>query len=205
MSGDVLDRFSKWHRDFRIDREPAIEGIEGASPQTVNVATKIVTTERSYLETYRHIYYEVLLPAHRRIKEIYHGIRRHPDFVGCPLECELDRFLSWIKLTFTTDEKLEENPIRRHDDLTENVRLYVRKWLESRQNTDDDRVARIEKLKQIFADETVLLSTSFANLTDALLGCAAFDEQLRFTKGGQEALIPTVLFSDSPGIPAWRD
>ena len=38
-------------------------------------------------------------------------------------------------------------------------------------------------------DEHSLSAVSFPDLTDALLGCAAFDEQLRFTKGGQESLV----------------
>jgi hypothetical protein len=190
LTDDALEKFTTWSRNQKVPVSSHIDGIDDISPQTVKVESKVVTRERTYLESYRQEYNETLIPNYRIIKEIYESLgRRQADFANYPFTYEIDRLLSWIKLTFTTDDELLKNPIRGGADLRQNIREHLEKWFATKQIIDEVRVQRLIALKSIFADEHTLSAVSFPDLTDALLGCAAFDEQLRFTKGGQESLM----------------
>lgn len=167
-----------------------IEGIDPCSPRTVNVATHIKSRERTYLETFRREYTESLLPAHREVEEVYKGQgHRHSAFLDLPLSYEIDRFLNWAKLEFTTDETLPNFPLREPKDRVAFIRERISLWLAADMTVDRQRTTRLKKLRSLFATPDALESADFPEITDALLGCAAFDEQLRFTKGGQTALV----------------
>jgi len=186
----ALERFAYWHKTHGKANEPdTIEGIEPTSPVTINVATHTKSRERTYLETFRREYYETLLPAYAEAKQIYLGAaRRHPDFAEVPFDYEFDRFLNWAKLTFTTDENLHSFPLLSAEQRIPHIRGHVELWFNESIKIDAERTDRIERLKSIFGSKDSLAEADFADLTEALLGCAAFDEQLRFTKGGKPAL-----------------
>lgn len=156
----------------------------------MNVATQVKSPARTYLETFRRQYYETLIPSYRLVREGYvQRGTRHSAFSSSPLDYEVDRFLSWTKLTFTTDETLRSNPLRTGPDLEGNIAAHIEKWLAADAKPDLDRVDRLAKLKDVFRDGETLKSASFDELAEVLRGCAAFTEQLRFTKGGEPVLL----------------
>ncbi len=191
LTDHALSTFANWHRSLGgVKQEPAIDGVDKAAPETIKVGSGGVTRERTYLDTYRREYFEVLIPNYRIVADIFKSTnRRHPNLQSTSLRYEIDRFLSWVKLTFTTDETLLTNPIRLGADLRTNIESHIAKWFESSQSTDEDRLARLSRLRNIFATSENLQDIEFSSLTDSLLGVAAFDEQLRFTKGGKASLV----------------
>ena len=190
LTDTVMDRFTRWHRSPANPRQDdTVEGVEPCSPTTVNVATHKTTRERTYLEAFRREYYETLLPAHAEVRTLYEqNGARHPAFADLPSEYEIDRFLNWAKLEFTTDETLQTFPLRNGEDRRAHILAHIRQWLGTAVEIDPIRTGRLQRLKAIFASRETLERAAYQEVTDALLGCAAFDEQMRFTKGGELAL-----------------
>ncbi|KUO66917.1 MAG: hypothetical protein APF80_09190 [Alphaproteobacteria bacterium BRH_c36] len=191
LTDAVLARFALWHRSpSNTQQSDVIDGVEPCSPRTINVATHTKTRERTYLESFRREYYETILPAHREMQAVYNNAQtRHPAFHGLPLEYEIDRFLNWAKLKYTTDETLLNFPLLDEQQRRLHIAHHVGVWLGENISIDHARTERLEKLRATFQTRDHLSQVSLEDLTDALLGCAAFDEQLRFTKGGQPALV----------------
>ena len=131
LTDDALQRFKTWHRS-NANTRPAehVDGLEPSSPTTVNIATRTKTRERTYLESFRREYYETLIPSYREVQEVYLSTgSRHAAFESLPIEYEIDRFLNWAKLTFTTDETLHTFPIRKKDDGRSQIQHHIEKWL----------------------------------------------------------------------------
>lgn len=132
LTDNVLDRFARWHRSpANPKRDDTVEGVDPCSPATVDVATHKKTRERTYLEAFRREYYErLLLPAHAEVRDLYgQNGARHPAFASLPTEYEIDRFLNWAKLTFTTDETLPTFPLRTGQDRADHIIGHIRQWL----------------------------------------------------------------------------
>jgi PLD-like domain len=61
LTDDALEKFTTWSRKQKVPVSSHIDGIDDISPQTVKVESKVVTRERTYLESYRQEYYETLI------------------------------------------------------------------------------------------------------------------------------------------------
>lgn len=189
LTSDALERFKAWRRHNNVQTLPPIEGIEPSSPVTIAVETQIQNRVRTYLESFRALYVEKLIPAYRVVEEVYaEQGKRHPAFLDHSHDYEIDRFLFWVR-GFTTDEQLEQHPVRTADDLRGNIRKYVSEWFQiptSKLNIDKERLVRIDRLQALFAEPEALNHVGLDEIADLLRGCAAFVEMLRFTEGGLE-------------------
>lgn len=189
LTTDALDRFKAWRRLNNRPDAPPIDGIEPSSPITIAVKTQIENRTRTYLESFRALYVEKLIPAYRIVEEIYaEQGKRHPAFTDRSHDYEIDRFLFWVR-GFTTDEQLDQHPYRTGEDLRSNIRRHVADWFKTEPsglNIDEQRLDRIDRLQQLFADRERLEYVEMDQIADLLQGCAAFVEMLRFTKGGLE-------------------
>jgi PLD-like domain len=187
LTTDALDRFRSWRRQNSVQYPTSIDGIEPSSPVTVAVKTQAESRTRTYLESFRALYVEKLIPAHEIVEKIYaEQGRRHPAFVNYSHDYEIDRFLFWVR-SFTSDEELDQHPIRSGDDLRENIRKYVSEWFQiapSDLNIDQERLRRISGLRTLLSDEAALERVEMDEIVDLLQGCAAFVELQRFAKGG---------------------
>lgn len=190
LTNDALGRFSRWHSSVsELRPKERVDGIEPSSPPTVRQESRRPSKQQAYLESFRREYYETLVPNYRLVQTTYREVGHHPDFREELPAYEIDRFMSWTKLTFTTDESLETAPIRQGEELLQSIRHYARKWFETEQVPNQQRLGRLAKLKSIFEAPSSIEVVGYDELMDALLGCAAFDEQLRFVKGGQPSLV----------------
>lgn len=189
LTADALDRFKTWRKSNHVQDASPIVGIEPSSPVTVAVKTQIENRTRTYLETFRALFVEKLIPAYKLVETIYSEQgQRHPAFSARSYDYEMDRFLFWVR-GFTTDEQLDQHPIRSGDDLSRTIRKHVSEWFQTKEfdlNIDEERLHRIAKLQALFADQRALELIEMDEIVDILQGCAAFVEMLRFTKGGLE-------------------
>lgn len=187
LTTDALERFRRWRRTNIQKKMPLIDGILPSSPETINVGTQKRDAVRTYIESFRATYVESLIPAYRIVERIYRDKgHRHPQFDGRPLAYEIDRFLFWVR-GFTTDEHLEDHPLRSDRDLANNISDHIDRWFELPKESlhiDEQRVGRIKGLQNLFTDENLLSRIEADEITDLLQGCAAFVELLRFTSGG---------------------
>jgi hypothetical protein len=187
---DALEKFSSWQRNLPVTTLPPMTGIPHAEPRTINVATHKKTRERVHLQTFHRYYYETLIPNHRLVESCFAVPgSRHPAYADFDLEYEIEAFLSWVRLRFTTEENYWTFPIRKKDDILANVREHVGKWIAAEDTPSLERLDRMAKLKKIFSEPDTLEAVSLSELADALTGCAAFEEQLRFTLGGRASML----------------
>lgn len=184
---DALKKFRAWRENHNPQHSPPIDGIEPSKPANINVSTQKPDKTRSYLESFRALYVENLIPAYNLVKRIYDEAgQRHPVFEGYSQSYEYDRFLFWVR-GFTTDEQLGQQPIREGAELQNFIRARVSDWLaldEEEMYIDLERIERIDKLQFTFADKTRLQKIEMDEIADLLQASAAFVEMLRFTKGG---------------------
>ncbi len=204
LSDPVLQHFTKWHKSSaHVPESDVVEGIDPYSPPTINVATQSTTRERTYLESFRRSYLETILPAYRELKSVYNPDQvRHPAFNEFAVEYEIDRFLNWAKLKYTTDDNIQDFPQLDEEKRRLRIADHVAIWLHENVEFDQERLERLDKLRMMFATPDRLEQVSMEDLTDALLGCAAFLEQLRFAKGGMPALVS--LFQKDNDLPALK-
>lgn len=190
LTDTAYEAFAKWHAAVSTPQLPPMSGVDEASPPTVNVATWRDDRERTYLQTFRRRYYETLVPIHRKIAEWYRQDGRHqPLFFDLPAAYEIDRFLNWCKLTQTTEETLYENPLRSEEDSKALVGRLIDEWMTTDNPfVDEHRPESLNALMNLFDSDETLRSADFPTIVDAIEGCAAFHDQLRFTKGGLEPL-----------------
>ena len=185
LTPEAFSRFRDWHRLVPRPNPPPLSGVQLAEPVNINIKSQIVSTARTYLESFRSTYYETLIPAHRIVRDLYreHG-GRHPGFEQLSEAYEVDRFLFWAR-GFVTDEDLPKQPLRAEEELRSNIRRHIADWFATGNvKVDSDRLHRIAALQALFAAEEDLNTVTLDDITDMLLGCAAFEELLRFTKGG---------------------
>ena len=190
LTKDAYTKFATWYRRNTRAELPPIDGIGVFSPLTKNASTKESDQTRAYLENFRALYQERLLPAHRELEEIYSKHPgRHPAFNAYPHTYEIYQFLYWVRGR-TTNEELLEHPLRSGDDRTNNIWKYVSEWFEN-ENPPlfPESVKRIIRLKDLFADEGALIKVTLDDIADLIQGCAAFTARQRFARGGLDNLV----------------
>ncbi len=190
LTKDAYTKFATWYRRNTRTELPPIDGIGNFSPLTINVSTGESDQTRTYLENFRALYQERLLPAHRELEAIYsEQPSRHSSFYAYPRSYEIYQFLYWVRGQ-TTNEELLDNPLRYGSDRRSNILKYVSKWFEDvNPPLFPESVERIIRLRELFADEDALIKLNLDEIVDLIQGCAAFTARQRFAKGGLENLV----------------
>ena len=103
----------------------------------------------------------------------------------------VNRFLNWVRLEHAPADSWKEVDRLGKADRVKRVRSYGRLW----QSTDNNRgapefVEWFKNVHAVFGTADLLAKASKEEVTDGLLSLHAFNEQLRFTKGGLASLGP---------------
>jgi hypothetical protein len=188
LTPEALSRFRDWCRLVPKMSVPPLTGVQPAEPVYINVKSQTFTTARTYLESFRSLYHETLIPHYRIVRELYRERhQRHSGFEALSETYEIDRFVFWVR-SFTTDEDLQKHPIRFGMDLQENIRKHIADWFATGHvNIDSERLRRIAGLQQLFSEQDNLSTVTLNDITDMLQGCMAFLELQRFAKGGLDS------------------
>jgi hypothetical protein len=136
-----------------------------------------------------------LVPAITEIEETVSSAGlRHPIFADTTLDIEISRFLGWLRLKHAPGESWKEAPLLNRQERASRIKHFIKLWVEE---TDvavgdmysyDEEIENIAAIRSTFGSPETIDATSIDDLMDALMGCHAFLEQLRFTKGGKENL-----------------
>ena len=186
---DAFEKFVAW-RGRNVPHDfPPIEGIGEFSPPTIAVSTRNKNPTRTYLETFRSLYQERLLPAYRELETVYSERGgRHPGFGDGLRAYEIYQFLYWAR-GLTTNEDLFAHPLRTGENRKSNIRRYVSDWFQVENPPKfEESVVRIKGLKTLFADEDALRHVDMDTVTDLLKGCAAFTAMQRYAGGLEKHL-----------------
>lgn len=172
------DAFEKFIHNF----------VKPAAPTSVVVGSEKKSKERSFIQSFRRKYDEVLVPAHHEILTVAkeHGFGR-PEYSGQDPQIEMGRFLGWLRLTQGggngwRETTLLSDPGQR----ASRIAHYVDLW----QSTDDtvkgdayhasSEIENIANIRTYLCDPSELEQLSYDDLFHYLTGCHAFLERLRF-------------------------
>lgn len=201
LTGKILSSFEKIYKNHSIARKRAefdkalSDVIPEVAPHSIVVGSGKVSKERSFLQSFKRKYDEVLIPFHNEIMEVANSINfGRPEYIGADPQIEMGRFLGWVRLVHGSGDLWRENNLGNLRERSSRIRHYVSEW-----QSTSDTVARdmydaeqelknINYIREVFKNSSHLNSLSYDEIFDALIGCHAFLEQLRFTKGGLEGL-----------------
>lgn len=201
LTSERLEFFRVWRAAHSGAAPPPITNIEQVGPLTIDVASAVVSKERSYLKAFRQLYEERILPAHRQVVDIYSSApERHPFFQQYDPKYEMDRFLYWVGgLVRTVD--LSEVPIRSGLALEDYVTDRKLEWMSVLPEAvyhDESEIVRYNRLHDLLETKQSIADLSMENLTDMMSACNAFRAQDRFTQGGLVPLLTTFRERNSP-------
>ena len=117
------------------------------------------------------------------------GLHR-PEWSVTDKGSETNRFLNWVRLTQGSGDEWQNAPLRSKEERREALFELGRGWVA----TTNPRIAadyfpNMNQLRAVLTDEQTLQAANRAELSEALMGIHAFEEQIRFIKGGYSAII----------------
>ena len=201
LNNQILDEFEKIYKkhSFAKKRESFEKDIEdkipNVSPQSILVGSNKISKQRSFLQSFRRKYDEVLVPFHHEIMTMAmsEGFGRS-EYVGADPQIEMGRFLGWVRLVHGSGDKWRESPLGEKSERLSRISQFVSEWQSTTDTVARDmydaekELSNIAYIRDVFCNKSKLTNLSYDEIFDGLIGCHAFLEQLRFTKGGLEGL-----------------
>ncbi|SET80464.1 phospholipase D-like domain-containing protein [Pseudomonas graminis] len=192
LTQQVYQQFKDvWNHSSRAIRHDPFNNLKAVVPATVMVGSAHKTGQQLYLGELQKTIYEQYLPAFEEVSAILVDQRyRRPEFIGVPVRIETNRFLNWVRLEHAIgDEAWQKAAVRTPEDRKRLIMDLGGKWT----STDSPRIPDnylqlIGTLQRGLGSPEAIRACSREELVEALMCIHAFLEQLRFTKGGVEAL-----------------
>ncbi len=103
---------------------------------------------------------------------------------------ETNRFLNWVRLTYVIgDDAWKSAPVRPEEDRKSEILRLAREWeLTDQTKIPEDYLDWLKTVQDIFGTKESLTNANRDKITKGLMALHAFNEQLRFVKGGAENL-----------------
>lgn len=193
LTQQIYQQFkAAWNQSSRIaNRDEPFNKLEAVVPATVTVGSAHKTSQQLYLGELQKTIYEEYLPAFEEVSAILveHGYRR-PEFVGVPVEVETNRFLNWVRLVHAIGDEAWQNAVLRTPEDRKGLIMDLgAEWTATNApRIPDNYLQLIDTLQQSLGSPEAIRACSREELVEALMCVHAFLEQLRFTKGGADAL-----------------
>ena len=166
-----------------------------AEPPSAMVGSERVSSRRSFLQTLRRKYDEELIPAFREVEDIFSELgQRRPEFADGDAEIELGRFLGWVRIAHAPGDSWKTRSLAGKAERRSRITHFLNEWQNVVDTTAGDmfdanrEVGNIERLRTAFATPHSIDQLSYDELFDALIGCHAFYDRLRFVSGGLPGL-----------------
>jgi hypothetical protein len=194
LTPDKLLNFERCSEVFQQRFDPNLkveDAIGRAEPSNISVGSKKKSAEYIFLETLRRRVYEQFRPAFDEVSETLSekGLHR-PEWKNADRGSETNRFLNWVRLTRAPGDDWQKSPIRSLEDRHKEIVALGEQWaITGDTRITEDYFKNMEQLRAVFASEESLSSASREDLSLALMGVHAFEEQIRFIKGGYAAII----------------
>lgn len=193
LTPQVYQQFkTAWNQSSRIaNRDEPFGKLKAVVPATVAVGSDRKSSQQNYLSELQETIYEEYRPAFEEVTAILveQGFRR-PEFIDMPAGVETNRFLNWVRLEHAIGEDAWQNAtLRKAEDRKGLIVGLGAKWAA----TNDPRIPSnylqlIDTLHRRLGSPEAIRASNSEELVEALMCVHAFSEQLRFTKGGADAL-----------------
>jgi hypothetical protein len=195
---EKLKSFRAKHESIkRPDVDAWIEDAVGkAEPININVGSRKKTAEGIFLEDLRREVqrYRASFAEVTKILEDRQFRRAELENAGAAIGT--NRFLNWVRLTYAPGEQAWElAPLRPPDERRAEILRLGREWTQTDKNKiPEDYLEWLSLVRRIFGTADAIEDASKDQLTEGLLSIHAFNEQLRFVKGGK-ANLPVAFWS----------
>jgi hypothetical protein len=195
LTTDKLKDFTAIHAQLRRigpDPDALIEKAVGkAEPININVESKMKTPERKFLESLRQQVYEQYRPAFSEVARLLQENQfRRTELEDVGGANETNRFLNWVRLTYAPgDETWQTAPLRSEEERRAEILRLGQEWM----TTDESRIPKdyidwLHIVQSVFGTSEAIAAASKDRLAEGLVSLHAFNEQLRFVKGGAAEL-----------------
>lgn len=162
--------------------------VKSAAPTSIVVGSDKKSKERTFIQSFRRKYDEVLVPAHHEVlaaaKE--NGFGR-PEYAGQDPQIEMGRFLGWLRLTQGAGDGWRETTLLSDPkDRAARIAQYVKIWQSTDNTVKSDmdhasaEIENVANIRSYLRNTDELKQLSFDDLFRYLTGCYAFSERLRF-------------------------
>lgn len=193
LTQQIYQQFkTAWNQSSRVaNRDEPFSKLKPVVPATIAVGSDRKSSQQNYLSELQKAIYEEYQPAFEEVTAILveQGFRR-PEFIDMPAGVETNRFLNWVRLEHAIGEDAWQNAaLRKAEDRKELIVGLGARWAA----TNDPRIPRnyiqlIDTLQRSLGSPEAIRASNSEELVQALMCVHAFFEQLRFTKGGVDAL-----------------
>jgi hypothetical protein len=196
LTDTVLKDFKlAWESTKRPGPDPdnVIEERVGiAEPKNIAVTSHKKTKERLFVDELQRQVIEQYQPAFREVTALLekHHLRR-PELEGIGQLNETNRFLNWVRLTHVIgDEKWQLAAIRTELDRRDQIISCGKEWATTgRSEIPSSYIEWLRTVQKVFGTKSSIgAAASKEEITRGLMSLHAFDEQLRFVKGGRDCL-----------------
>ncbi len=167
------------------------QAVGNSEPPNVNVASQKSQGSRIFLEQLRRQVYAYRTAFNEVTKLLQDNHLSRPELFNLGAEHETNRFLNWVRLTCAQgQDSWKESPLRpeqnaRHQEI---LRLG-REWtLAEKHKIPESYIDWLRRVQDLFSSPESIEMASKEELTDGLLSIHAFNEQLRYVKGGERNL-----------------
>lgn len=161
------------------------------SPPTVLAGSGRKAAHQIYLDGLQKLIYEKYRPAFDEVSAVVRDQRmRRPEFEGMGLEIETNRFLNWIRLTHAVGESSwRDAPKRNQQERRLLLEAFAEQWIATAEpQIPGDYFQMLKELRQVLGTPEGIRASGRDELASALICVHAFKQQLRFTRGGADAL-----------------
>lgn len=194
LTPEVLSRFETavgpFGRQFDMDARIAT-AVGPAQPPNITVGSSKKTSEYIFLEALRRRVYEQFKPSFDEVALALTepGLHRN-EWSSTDKASEVNRFLNWVRLIHGAGDEWQQSPLRSKEERRTVIEVLGKEWAHTKDaRITDDYFDNMHHLRSVFATRESLEAASRESLSDALMGVHAFEEQIRFIKGGYKAII----------------
>lgn len=201
MTAEILTAYQTAFRQIGKPKEEAefeahlTKLVGKVDPPSVTAGTDVISKRRSFLEQLRRKYDEQVVPAFAEVSEIMleSGLRR-AEFANGDIEIELNRFLGWTRLIYAPGETWKQSPLSERPERRERTLAYLRDWVAVGHTKAGDMYyaeeesGNIARLREGLSSVEAIEAMNYDQIFDALCGCHAFYDMLRFVSGGLPGL-----------------
>jgi len=115
---------------------------------------------------------------------------RRPELENVGTANETNRFLNWVRLTYAVGEEAwEAAPLRSQDERRVEILRLGREWTTTdRDKIPEDYIDWLHQVQGTFGTTAAVEAASREQVAEGLMSLHAFNEQLRFVKGGKANL-----------------